>query len=848
MSQTSHNGESQPFTTQFYDRPRLDSLLKDALKKPLTSVIAGAGYGKTYAVSSSLEAMHCKYAWLQLSELDNVVSILWRRLFYALEVHDAELAKRLYFLGYPDSPASFHQFLRLISVDLQHKERFVLVLDDFHTIQEEAVLSFFEKLINASIPNLSIVLISREKPHLALAGILSKGLMARVTEDDLRFTQDEMDAYFKLQGETLDDDMVSSLYAYTEGWILAIYLVGLSLKRGGIYSQNPISQAKIDIFSLIEEQVFHAASIELQRFMIAITLLDIVPAGLLKEWVEDTPEILAEMTDSSLLISYDPHTDCYRLHPLFKEFLTEKRAELTVEEITKTRLTAAAWYQRHDQPEDAINHYRVCGCYPEIFDIIMSINNRVAKDLAGLFITLIEQAPDETIKARPIMRVVKAKYLFSNNRIQEAQHELTVIREEFEALPSTQGNLAILGEVYVLLAIISIVKQNLEFVTLFKKADECLPGGSVLVDYRFDIAEGFNVIGIKNPIPGELMRYQDALFEAAPYSARVMNGCSYGMEYLNAADAAFMIGDIRNAEKYAYETVYRAQQQQQYGIEYMANFYLIRIFVYKGDYTKIALLLGQMKEQMERLQNTDCMTIYDIIKGWFFVKIGKPTKVAKWILYEEETRKMLPPVVLGREYLVRSDSLLAEGRDYELLGFMKQSDVFYEERGVLYARIQNKITESIIHHYLGNQQESIDALQKAYELSHANNLIMQYIEYGSKMRAVIRAAIKEKDCKIPVAWLENILTKSSTYAKRLTQVEKEYNTECGEDKRDQINLSKREGEVLSSICQGLTRNEIADTYNLSANTVNSILQNIFSKLGAINSLDAVRIAMMMDLV
>lgn len=843
-----HEADSQPKAEHFLLRPRIENLLKEALQNPLTTVIAGAGYGKTYAVSSTLESIKCRYVWLQLSELDNIVALLWKRLYDATEIVDPELAKRLYSLGYPDSPASFYQLLRSIEDHLTHKERYILVLDDFHSIQNENALAFLEKLVTAAIPKLSVVLISRENVNLSLARMLSMGQIVRITEDDLRFTEDEMKAYFEMQGETLSTGINSSLHAYTEGWILAIYLVSLSLKRGSIYDQDTILRAKIDIFSLIEEEVYRFASKELRKFLIVISLLDTAPAELLRELAADNPQMLTEMADLSLLIRYDKHSNRYRMHRLFKDFLYEKMNMLTDGEIENTHLTAARWYRDHNQSEEAINHYEKCGRYPEIFDIIFSVRTRAAKASADLFIKLIDQAPNELLTARPIMRVVRAHHLFNNNCIQEAQDALTVMRDEFEALPSTKENLALLGEVYILLALISIVKQNLDFVNFFKKADECLPAGSVLTDYQLYIAEGLNITGIGKPIPGELKRYQDALFEAAPYAARVMNGCGYGMEYLNATDAAFMTGDIRNAEKYAYETIYRAQLKYQHGFELMANFYLIRIFVYKGDYTKIAIALKEMKEKIERLQNADCMSLYDIIEGWFFVKTQHTAKVAKWILREEETRMILAPVILGREYLVRSDCMLAEGKDYELLGFMKQTDVLYEQRGVLYARIQNKITESILHHYMGNHKESMVALKAAYDLSNANNLVMQYIEYGSGMRAVIKAALKDKDLEIPHTWLKGILTKSTTYAKRLMQVIKDYDAASMRDKRDQIDLSKRETEILTCICQGLTREEIAEAYGLSINTVKSTQKNIYNKLGALNSLDAVRIATMMGLV
>jgi DNA-binding NarL/FixJ family response regulator len=62
-----------------------------------------------------------------------------------------------------------------------------------------------------------------------------------------------------------------------------------------------------------------------------------------------------------------------------------------------------------------------------------------------------------------------------------------------------------------------------------------------------------------------------------------------------------------------------------------------------------------------------------------------------------------------------------------------------------------------------------------------------------------------------------------------------------------VSLSKREKELLVGLCQGLTREEIALTNKLSVNTVKSMFPIIFDKLGAANSLDAVRIATAMDL-
>jgi len=836
------SSEHPQMAEHFLVRPAVEGLLRNAFKKPLTLVTAGAGYGKTQAVLSALKAVECKTGWVQLSELDNLGDRFWEHIAYSLKPQSHSLFKSLISIGYLETIAAFDQFLRQLAKALPLNEHFILVFDDFYHIENKTILNFFKLFISARIQNVSIVLISRTIPELSLAEMLSKGLLARITEDDLRFSRDEMDAYYHKQDFDLDENMSVDIYSYTEGWIFAIYLVGLAIRKGNMSNQNPILEAKIDIYDLIEKEIFGTASEKLQNFLIKLSVLDGLPIGLLNELVDDDLSLIYEMKKSHLLIRYDSFSDCCHFHPLFKKFLLAREGGLAKDEILQIHLTAAKWYLENNRRSDALIHYKQCGIYDEIFNIIISFDYHVAQETADSFIKLIEEAPEDTIRKRPVMRVVRAFFMFNNNRIDEARQELVKIRNEYETLPKTKENLAVLGEAYITLALISIVNLDYEFEELFRMADECLPEGSKLVGQNLNIAEGLNVCSIKEPSPGELKRHQDALFNAAPYAFRVMNGCSYGIEYLNASESSLYIGDLKEAEKNAYVAIYKSRQYQQYDIEFMANFVLLRIFTAKGKYAEISDILGQMLYQLETFQESGCISLNDIIRSWFFVKIGETDQVSKWIQDKEGITKMLAPVILGREYLIRSDYLLAENRYHELLAFMEQTDLMYGARGILYAIIQNKITRAIIHHNMRNSKESMDELYEAYELAYPNNLIMQFIEYGYKMRTLIRTAKQTENCKVPKEWLDNIYIKSSSYAKQLSQIISEYNSEHAIVNTDQVKLSKREEEVLTYLYRGLTRTEIASSCYLSVSTINSVIKNIYDKLGASNIVDAVRIA------
>ena len=840
-----YSTEHPPATEHLLKRLAVEHLLQSAFDKPLTTVIAGAGYGKTQAVLSALSDMECNTAWVQLSELDNHVARFWEHLATAFEPYSQSLCDSLVSLGYPESIVLFDQFLRLLANELNNS--FVLVLDDFHLICNKSILSFIELFVSAHFQSFHIVLISRNKPDIGLSGMLSKGLLARVTEDDLRFSKAEMSDYLHMQGVELSESLIEDIYAYADGWIFAIYLIGLAAQKSDRQNANLALAAKTDIFNLVDKEVFAAASKALQDFLVNISILDNIPSGLLRELAGYNLSLISEMMHLSMFIRYDPFSDSYSIHHLFRAFLQEKSGQLVDSTAYETHLAAAKWYTNNNYVFEAIHHYEAIGCYHEMLDCIISIPGRVSIEDANTLIELIEQAPEDLVRSMPIIQVVKAGYLFNNNLLDDAKRELTSLRKELENQPKTEENQAVLGEAYLLLALIGMVFSDYQFVELFKKADKCLPSGSKLVNYRLGMAEGLNACSIKDHLTGELQRYQDALFCVAPYAARAMNGCSFGLEYLNAAESSLYIGDWKVAEKQAYEAIYRSRQHEQYDIEFMANFVLVRIYTAKGNYEQVSEILGRLKEQLNIIQQAECFYLFDIISGWFYTKLGKTDQIAKWIRHEEETRKMLAPVIIGREYLVRSDCLMIEERYDELLALMEQTDTVYNSRSILFAVIQNKITKAIVHHYLGNQADSLRYLSEAYELSNPNDLVMQYIEYGNKMRTLIRTAIKNKDCTIPREWLDRIQTKSSSYAKMIAQLISKYTIAHEAEISNQASLSKRETEVLTHLYRGMTRKEIAASSYLSLSTVNSILKNLYSKLGAANAADAIRITKEMDL-
>ena len=78
-------------------------------------------------------------------------------------------------------------------------------------------------------PQVRLVIASRTDPPLPLAAMRARGELSELRMPDLRFTRDELDAYFDGLGIVLDIDSLRMLGSRTEGWAAGLHLAALTL-------------------------------------------------------------------------------------------------------------------------------------------------------------------------------------------------------------------------------------------------------------------------------------------------------------------------------------------------------------------------------------------------------------------------------------------------------------------------------------------------------------------------------------------------------------------------------------------------------------------------------------------
>jgi LuxR family maltose regulon positive regulatory protein len=826
----------------FLIRPRLMRLLEQAVRKPLTTVVAGAGYGKTLAVYSYLLNAPFKTAWLHLSERDDNSWRFWENFVRAIAFLNPETAAKMAENGFPETQGQFDRYLIIPQRDIKPDIKYVFVFDDFHLIHNESVLNFLERSITASFRNVSSIIMSRKEPVINTVNFLSKGLMTRITEDELRFTQDEMIDYFRLEDITVPGEAARELHRDTEGWAFAIHLAGLALKKetAGDYGRGSL---KLSIFNRIEQEIFSILSEEMQKHFIKFSLVEQLPSKFLAGLSGD---LIGEIEKIGSFIRYDPYLDAYRLHHLFQEYLAGKQEMLTAEEKREVYLKAGLWCEENGQKMDAIGYYEKAGAYDELMEVVYTLPQAIPEHIIRFLLDIMDRAPEELYRRSPRASVLHTRLLFTLGKLEEAAGEARRIIERFEAMPPSAHKSWALYGCYTNLGFIGMLSspltQNYEFPRFFEEA--CRHYRLSGVEIR-GILTVINVgsyacrVGIAKP--GEPERYIQALDAAEPLLSASINGCGSGLTDLARTETAYFAGDMDNATKFAYQALYKAQKRNQYEIENHSLFYLLRIAIARGKYAKIPEFFKLLEAQLEVPEYVNRSLLYDIVAGWFYAHIGETGRIAPWLL-DDAGEPELNFFMQGLEVLVRIKRYLAEKKYAAARAAIEGRKDSYGLGIFLMGRLELKVLEAVCLYHENKGEAALDALEGAYELAGPNALHMPFVELGSNMRPLILAALKDHSRGIPGPWLEMILKSASAYAKKVFVAGQTCRGPDPAEAAPVVFLSSRERKVLIGLSQGLTREEIARDRALSLNAVKTAISSLCGKLGAVNRADAIRIA------
>ena len=162
-------------------RTHLLERLEKNLYRPLTLVSAPAGYGKTTLMSCWLESCGIPSAWVSLDKNDNNFQQFLSYFLAAVRNMFPDAGRKtLAMVNAPTlSPVSFLAGSLLNELELI-EQPFILVLDDYHHIQDESVHELLIQLLSHPPQSLHLVVVGRRDPALPIFALRAKGPVTEI--------------------------------------------------------------------------------------------------------------------------------------------------------------------------------------------------------------------------------------------------------------------------------------------------------------------------------------------------------------------------------------------------------------------------------------------------------------------------------------------------------------------------------------------------------------------------------------------------------------------------------------------------------------------------------------------
>jgi LuxR family maltose regulon positive regulatory protein len=225
-----------PSRPSLVHRARLIDRLNRGLHRKLTLVSAPAGFGKTTLITDWLASVETtrELAWLSLDEGEND---LFRFLTYMIaalkqldEIAPAFGEEALNRFQTSQSIALEPEITLLINEIAAIDTKFILVMDDFHLISNQAIHDAISFLIEYKPPQFHLVILTREDPQFSLSRLRARDQLTEIRALDLRFQSVESEEFLnRVMGLELSIEDINALESRTEGWIAGLQLAAISL-------------------------------------------------------------------------------------------------------------------------------------------------------------------------------------------------------------------------------------------------------------------------------------------------------------------------------------------------------------------------------------------------------------------------------------------------------------------------------------------------------------------------------------------------------------------------------------------------------------------------------------------
>lgn len=334
-----------------YPRERITEALRDSANRGIGMLVAPAGFGKSEAAA---DAFGPSAFWIDIPEAGATSETLARLLIE--KVSPRSMRALSAHLSRPQTAENRAHLAEWCAAKLRSVEQ-PIVFEDFQRLCADASsVQFVRTLIEATVPTVRWVIISRETPDLPVGTWLARDYMTLpVTAEDLAFEVAEGVAIAAALSVEIESSTTEALVNDVGGWPLAVRLSLASWERTRALPPLRI-RTRVVLFEFIEQQIWSYLGETDQRFFEAAAHLSELRPRILGAAGFPEARLTLERLHLRLPLLSRLGNGAFRLHELFREFLLQ-RSKIDVERHRLLVASLAQALERFGDVDGAIAMY-----------------------------------------------------------------------------------------------------------------------------------------------------------------------------------------------------------------------------------------------------------------------------------------------------------------------------------------------------------------------------------------------------------------------------------------------------------------------------------------------------------
>ena len=869
-------------------RSKLIERLNQQRQRPLTLVVAPAGYGKSTLLSSWLESLTDQpSAWLSLDEYDNDLGSFVTYFLAAVQTMFPKTGQETLTLLNSSNTPPLRVIISNLLNELSHiSQPYILVVDDYYFIHDKEVHEFVSALLTHPPRTMHLMIASRIDPPLALAQLRARSQMVEIRAHDLRFSKKETaDLFEKLLGTPIDQPMASSLEERSEGWVTGLRLAALSGKHlfGVDCIQDDIHLNNRFVTDYLMSSVFSLQRPDVQQWLLQIAILNrftpqlcaavCLPNDRVGEAELDGESFVNLIMEANLfVIPLDQNYQWFRLHHLFQRFLqVELGKRHNPEEINVMHSRASDWFAKKGFVNEALHHALTAGDFSAAGQIVERYRHSpLNEDKWYVLDKWLSQLPNETVQQRPALLLAMAWVSNYKSAFWAIPPILEAVDSLLEQSPADE---ALWGEVDFFKGVLLCWEgEGASSMKFLSRALERTPITNIGVRNEIEIyyAYASQVAGQGNTVA---QTYERLLYDQSLDDTRRMRLLSSIIFiHLLSGDLAIaehkikrmanMAAKTRNAYvgswasymlgycHYSWNNHETAIQhfkdavEQKYAMDNNApvDTYAGLIFSYQAmqQSDKASDTMNALLDFVRQANNPDFTNLALSIQARLALLQGNHELAVRWLKTTDlsfDTGITFFWVDVPRLNYCRV--LIAQGSESSLgeaSAKLKEHWQFSRLTHNVPVMISVLLLQTLTYKKLDQSREAAEALEQAVSLARPGGWIQPFVETVPKLASQLRQLSNKG---IAPDYINQILSSLPKIPKSGGDVSENYLQVPSMQAEPLKQLTYREREVLALLAQGLSNKEIASSLTISPYTVKRHTANIYRKLAVKNRTHAV---------